>query len=159
MAKKISATRHWKQTFDKNADYVWRRVVNLGKVKSVLGDPIPDSIKKSRVKLLRFWNAGIIERADFEAPDVGTGRVAKPKQDAAPDYSKMTGKAMDALLEEQDIEIEGWGDMKVPEKRIALTELKNADDKKVPDPDDEDESEPETGEDNQTSETEQTDDD
>ncbi len=119
--KKVSAIRHWKQKFDPKADFVWRRAVRLGKVAAVIGDPIPDSIKNSRVKLIRFWEAGIIERADFEAPDVGTGRVAE--QPTGPDQIKMTGKEMDALVEQQGIQIEGWAYMKVGEKRAALSEM------------------------------------
>ncbi len=119
----VKGVRHWKQEFDKHADFVWRKRLKWDKEMTVVGDPIPALLKDNPTKLRRFWESQSIELAGFEAPDVATGRVAEPEEEPeAADYSKMTGKVMDALVADQEIAIEGWDDMKVPEKRIALAE-------------------------------------
>ena len=71
----IRRLRHWKQRFDKNAEFIWRRPTIAGGVTYEAGSPIPDVLKNNPAKLRRFWEAKRIELADFEAPNVATGVV------------------------------------------------------------------------------------
>lgn len=74
MRKKVRTLRHWKQRFKNNADFIWRRpVIWQGKAVKA-GDPIPKSLAENKTKLRRFWEARVIELAEFEEPDVLTGQ-------------------------------------------------------------------------------------
>ena len=56
----VRKLRHWKQRFDENAKFIWRRSV-LWEGESVkVGDPIPDSLANNRAKLRRFWQSQIM---------------------------------------------------------------------------------------------------
>jgi len=74
MRTKVRTLRHWKQRFDKNAEFIWRRPI-IWQAKLVkAGDPIPEELQKNKTKLRRFWEARVIELAQFEEPDVATGQ-------------------------------------------------------------------------------------
>lgn len=67
--------RHWKQRFHKDAGFIWRRPRTYGSKDYKPGDPIPKELEENPTKLRRFWEAGVIELADFSAPNVATGQV------------------------------------------------------------------------------------
>ena len=70
--------RHWKQRFNKNAKFIWRKAILFDGEKTEMGAPIPESLDANKTKLRRFWEAGTIELAEFEAPDVATGQIPDP---------------------------------------------------------------------------------
>jgi len=73
----IRKLRHWKQQYDKNAEFIWRRRMFFRGVQTIAGDPIPEELAKNKTKLRRFWESKVIELAEFEAPNVATGVVDK----------------------------------------------------------------------------------
>ncbi len=73
--KQIRLLRHWKQRFDKNAAFIFRRPLQYGPKRYQPGDPIPTELEDNPTKLRRFWESKVIELAEFEDPDVVTGRV------------------------------------------------------------------------------------
>lgn len=79
--KRLRKLRHWKQQFDPNAKFIWRKNVLWEGNPIVPETEIPESLKNNPVKLKRFWEAGVIELYAFEEPDVLTGRVPEPKED------------------------------------------------------------------------------
>lgn len=81
--RKVRTLRHWKQRFQENAKFIWRRPVTWDSKDVKAGDPIPESLANNRNKLRRFWEAKVIELAEFEAPDVATGQA--PVTDPEPD--------------------------------------------------------------------------
>lgn len=79
-AKKVRILRHWKQRFDKNAKFIWRKPLMWAGKKAVVGTPIPKSLSGSPTKLRRFWESGTIELAQFEEPkNIATGTNSPPK--------------------------------------------------------------------------------
>lgn len=76
--KQIRKLRHWKQRFDENAKFVWRRSVTWGGEPMVIGSKIPADLASNRAKLKRFWASQIIELAQFDEPDVVTGLKPVP---------------------------------------------------------------------------------
>lgn len=95
--KKIRTLRHWKQRFDKNAAFIWRRQLLFQGVLTKPGDPIPEILAENATKLRRFWESKVIELAEFDTPNVATGIV-----DALRKYA-----------EGEQVEIEGLGDFRV----------------------------------------------
>ncbi len=81
MRKQVRKLRHWKQRWDRNADFVWSRRTIYAGVTYTPGDPIPDDLAARPTKLRRFWESKRIELAEFEAPNVATGQ-AEPEPDA-----------------------------------------------------------------------------
>lgn len=75
---KIRSLRHWKQRFDKNAEFIWRRPVKWQGELAAAGDPIPETLSDNKAKLRRFWEAKVIELAVFEEPDVVSGQKLEP---------------------------------------------------------------------------------
>ena len=68
--------RNWRQKFDRNALFVFRRRLVLEGVQYGVGDVLPPSLLKNRVgKLRNMWNANYIELAPegtvYEQPDGG----------------------------------------------------------------------------------------
>ena len=64
--RKVRTLRHWKQQYDKNAKFVWRRGGVYAGVPHEIGDDIPETLFKNKTKLRRFWDSGWIELAEFE---------------------------------------------------------------------------------------------
>ena len=91
--------RHWKQRFDKNAKFVWRRSLKFGGTMTKIGSQIPKSLLIKPTKLRRFWEAGVIELRDFEAPKVSTGKVVSKQAKAAKAAKKRAAKEEAAALE------------------------------------------------------------
>ena len=77
MQRKVRTLRHWKQRFNKNAKFVWRRSLTFQGKRTKIGDEIPDTLADNPTKLRRFWESSVIELAEFEDPDVTTGQVAE----------------------------------------------------------------------------------
>ncbi|MEE8609003.1 MAG: hypothetical protein V3S55_15470 [Nitrospiraceae bacterium] len=71
----IRKLRHWKQRFDRNAEFIWRRPTEYGDWTYESGESIPEQLANNPTKLRRFWESGRIELAEFEMPDVTTGQV------------------------------------------------------------------------------------
>lgn len=74
MRKQVRKLRHWKQRFNKNSAFVWRRAILYAGEITQPGEPIPDELQAAPTKLRRFWESSTIELAEFEAPDVQTGQ-------------------------------------------------------------------------------------
>lgn len=72
--RKVRKLRHWKQRFDKNAKFIWRKPITWLGEQVTPGDPIPEDLENNPTKLRRFWEAHVIELAEFEEPDVQTGQ-------------------------------------------------------------------------------------
>jgi len=79
--------RHWKQRFNKNARFVWRRPTTFGGEAYQPGDPIPPELESNKTKLRRFWESSAIELAEFEDPNVATGLT--PSQQFAQELELM----------------------------------------------------------------------
>lgn len=77
--QKVRRLRHWKQRFNKNAKFIFRRRLIFAGVEYQPGDPIPKQLEGNPTKVRRFWESNTIELAEFEAPDVQTGRVPENK--------------------------------------------------------------------------------
>lgn len=75
MLKRIRKLRHWKQRYDPNAKFVWRRSVTWDGEPVAIGSEIPASLAGNRAKLKRFWASNIIELLAFDEPDVATGQL------------------------------------------------------------------------------------
>ncbi len=72
MATAVRRLRHWKQRYDPNAAFVWRKSTTYRATIYPAGSIVPDEIIEDmgRVKLRRFWEAGRIELSEFEAPSI-----------------------------------------------------------------------------------------
>lgn len=124
MRKKVRTLRHWKQRFDKNAEFIWRRPITWQGKLVTAGDPIPKDLQENKTKLRRFWEARVIELAQFEEPDVLTGQKPEPTPEPTFDYAaewpdtpeneEIRGLAM----EEAGLDQEAWD---------ALSDLERAD--------------------------------
>lgn len=73
--RRIRTLRHWKQRYDENAQFIFRKAITYAGKRFAAGDAIPDDLKSKLTKLRRFWEARTIELAEFEAPNVKTGVV------------------------------------------------------------------------------------
>lgn len=82
MTKVVRKLRHWKQRFDKNARFIWRRAIKYGGKLTEIGAELPEDFPP--LKLKRFWEAGVIELAEFEDPNVATGQRAEPSKPTRP---------------------------------------------------------------------------
>lgn len=71
----VRKLRHWKQRFDRNAEFVFRRRLTWGGRAYEPGAGIPRALRDSPTKLRRFWESGTVELAEFEEPNVATGQV------------------------------------------------------------------------------------
>jgi hypothetical protein len=75
MGEAIRKLRHWKQQFNDNAVFVWRRSTLWYGNPVQAGDVIPEELFRNKGKLKRFWDAKYIELAEFPQPDVLTGTL------------------------------------------------------------------------------------
>ena len=106
MVKKVKtrSLRHWKQRFNKNAKFVWRRSIVYAGIQTVVGKSIPKILADSPTKLRRFWESSVIELAEFEAPNVLTGQRLKPLTKAEKKKAETEKvKANKALLNEAEV--------------------------------------------------------
>jgi hypothetical protein len=65
---RVRKFRHWKQQFNKDAAFVWRKSLLYGKGYTKIGGKIPKDLAADRNRLRRFWEAGVIELAEFKDP-------------------------------------------------------------------------------------------
>lgn len=74
MARRIRPLRHWKQRFNPNARFIFRKQTRWdGSTTFQPGDEVPPGLLPPH-KLRRFWEAGRVELAEFDEPrDVSTG--------------------------------------------------------------------------------------
>ena len=70
MPKLVRKLRHWKQRYDPNAAFIWRRRAVWDSQDYGVGEPIPESLASNRRKLRTMWEAKKIELAEFDAPVV-----------------------------------------------------------------------------------------
>lgn len=73
----VRKLRHWKQRFDRDAEFIWRRPIMYRGERVEVGSLVPDDL--GPVKTKRFWEASTIELARFEEPNVLTGQVEPPR--------------------------------------------------------------------------------
>lgn len=76
MAKRVRRLRHWKQHYCPNAEFIWRKVLTWDGELTVIGEKIPRTLKDNLAKMKRFWEAQVIELAEFNDPDVVTGQTS-----------------------------------------------------------------------------------
>lgn len=74
---RVRKLRHWKQRFDPNAAFVWRKRTRFRGEQYEAGSLLEEGLLH-RTKLRRFWEAQRIELAYFEDPNVLTGKVEVP---------------------------------------------------------------------------------
>lgn len=74
----MKSVRHWKQVFDKDADFIFLRRVRLaGNKFSEPGDDVPDSLLgKHRLRARVWWKAGLI---GLKSWDYDKGRPTAPE--------------------------------------------------------------------------------
>ena len=97
--KIVRKLRHWKQQFDKNAAFIWRRrMLYLGKL-TIPGTPIPELLANNKRKLRRFWESKVIELAEFDAPNVATGVVDEKRIYQTGDILSLEGLPADVVIE------------------------------------------------------------
>ena len=69
MARRIlRKVRHWKQRFDPNVKFIFRRGMTFAGKKHQRGDYVPKKLLTNRLKLENFWEAEVIELAEFAVP-------------------------------------------------------------------------------------------
>ena len=76
----VRKLRHWKQRYDEDAKFIWRRSVTWNGVMVEVGTEVPEDLANNKAKLRRFWQSHIIELAVFEERDVMSG---EPNQKAS----------------------------------------------------------------------------
>lgn len=64
----IGKLRHWKQRFEPDAAFIWRRDMQYGSEAFKAGDLIPQALFENKYKLRLFWESKTIELARFETP-------------------------------------------------------------------------------------------
>jgi len=119
-SRKIRSLRHWKQQYDKNAAFVWRKSTTWNGVEFSPGDLVPAEIiaEMGPTKQRRFWESQFIELAEFEEPEnVGFGmpqlsnefmRGEVPQEDAGGDDAIEAPVPSDAAPELKERAVEGF---------------------------------------------------
>ncbi len=80
--------RHWKQQYNTNSDFIWNRSLTWEGKKTKVGKTIPKSLAQNKRKLRAFWEAGVIQLAEFVAPNVRTGIVEEPLSISGKKFAK-----------------------------------------------------------------------
>ncbi|MGB5810110.1 MAG: hypothetical protein WBG86_06240 [Polyangiales bacterium] len=110
MGKSVRRLRHWKQRFNADAKFVWRKALTWHGKRMVPGELVSDEIieQMGRTKLRRFWESHAIELHEFEAPD--TSRAAtQASAPAKPEASPPPVEPPAAVSDDSDIEVEDLG--------------------------------------------------
>lgn len=135
--RKVRKLRHWKQRFDKNAKFIWRKPITWLGEQVTPGDPVPEDLENNPTKLRRFWGAHVIELAEFEEPDVQTGqkpakakKVEEPKtllgSDALPSVIDVHGEEVPLgdvvalAFEHSGLTVEQWNEQDGEAREAAL---------------------------------------
>lgn len=66
VVRPVSRMRHWRQRYEKGAEYIWRRSVTWQGEQTVVGSKCPDSLTANPKKLRLFWEAKTIELMNFD---------------------------------------------------------------------------------------------
>ena len=64
--KIVGKFRHWKQRFNPDAGFIWRKAIIWDGEQTVPGSLCPESLTSNRGKLRSLWDAGWIELAKFD---------------------------------------------------------------------------------------------
>jgi len=80
--RQIRKVRHWKQRFDPEAEFIWRRAARVPGGSAAPGDRVEKSAFPLR-RLRKLWDAEWIELAEWEAPDMRRRRLAAEARDGA----------------------------------------------------------------------------
>ena len=139
--RKVRKLRHWKQRFDKNAAFIWRKPVFWMGEEVKVADPIPEELANTPNKLRRFWESGIIELAEFEEPNVVSGRVEPkveptqtlighddwPAEVQVGDETVQLGDVVQAAFEASELTVEQWNELSDEDRadrlQVALGEM------------------------------------
>lgn len=92
----MAQSRHWRQRFDPNADFVFRRSVLFNGERVQIGQPVDKTALGVRHRLRLWWEARIVELAPAARPTGSVTPRGGPWFDVVlPDGSKQTvrGKA------------------------------------------------------------------
>ncbi len=76
MAVTVRKVRHWKQRWNPDADFIFRRVIKWGGKIFRPGDAIPTDLKRNRGKLRRLWDSQFIELANWPAKPLPPKKAA-----------------------------------------------------------------------------------
>ena len=71
----VSKLRHWKQRFDPDAQFIFRRDIVWGTDSYKVGDAIPQALADNKYKLRNFWESETIELAQFDPPPMHRARA------------------------------------------------------------------------------------
>jgi len=106
-SRPITKIRHWKEQFDPNGSFVWRRPTKIQGGMTRIGDPLDAALVKALgpARLKRLWKVGMIADANFEAPNVATGRVTE--SESGPEPVKVTSGPQNEIPE--GVTVEGAG--------------------------------------------------
>lgn len=75
--------RHWRQRFEPNARFIWRRRINWNGEWTTPGEPIPDDLANNPKKLRVLWDTHRIEIAQWDE-EVEAEPVGESAADDAP---------------------------------------------------------------------------
>ena len=130
--KIVGKFRHWKQRFNPDAGFVWRKAVEWKAGEKVgPGSLIPEELLKNRGKLRTFWEAGYIELAKFD-PDQPTKQDPLAHKAAVEAAKIAAAKKADAEKVEKAVAEEAIKDAAAKaaeeeaEKRAAVKAVKEA---------------------------------
>lgn len=110
--RKVRKLRHWKQRFNPNARFIWRRPTTFFGTLYEAGTEVPEGLVTG-AKLRRFWESQRIELFEFEDPNVATGqREAKDDQLVLPEgvtVTKLNGSwyLVKIVGDEKDYKVNG----------------------------------------------------
>lgn len=79
----MTRLRHWRQKFDPNGKFVFRRSVFFLDRQYEPGDPVPAEAKNMGAKLMNMWNANFIENAPPETVESDPDEEVKVTAEAA----------------------------------------------------------------------------
>lgn len=130
MTTYVRRLRHWKQRFNPGAKFIWRSNVLWQGKRVKPGDPVPQELNErtNRGKLRRLWEAGVICLAEFDVPDVVTGRAPVPSADGPiKEGSQWVVPGTDQKFTSKKKALE-WLEAQKEEKEKAESEKKAADD-------------------------------
>lgn len=87
--------RHWKQQYNPNATFIWRRALSFAGVQTVPGEALSDETVKRMgpAKLRRFWESQAIELAEDVVATRAAANFGTPEPAPIPDPPAATEDA------------------------------------------------------------------
>ncbi len=130
MRQFIRKLRHWKQQWDRDAEFVWRRYTRYAGKDCMPGDTIPDILKDNPTKLRRFWESQRIELALFEDPNVATGQAEATLVGSGVllssykinDETVMLGDIVCFAHENSDMSVAEWNSLDDYDREVLIVE-------------------------------------